>query len=120
MSNRLSGKRVLITAAGQGIGRATAIAMAREGACVFATDVNSESLQSLASELPVESETFLLDARDDVSVVSGVERAQPDILFNCAGVVHSGSVLEARGLYRGGSDASACRPAWSVARSSPG
>ena len=96
MSNRLSGKRVLITAAGQGIGRATAIAMAREGACVFATDVNSESLQYLASELPGESETFLLDARDDVSVVSGVERAQPDILFNCAGVVHSGSVLEAR------------------------
>lgn len=95
MSGRLSGKRALITAAGQGIGRASAIAMAEEGAEVFATDVNAEALEKLASDLSGVYETFVLDARDQVSVMAGVERAQPDILFNCAGFVHSGTVLEA-------------------------
>ena len=95
MSGRLLGKRALITAAGQGIGRATALAMAQEGAIVFATDVDPEALQKLSEELGGVSEIFFLDARDQESVKAGVERAQPDILFNCAGFVHSGTVLEA-------------------------
>ena len=95
MSGRLSGKRALITAAGQGIGRASAIAMAREGAFVFATDVNSQALEKLSEEIKGVSETFALDVRDQTSVAAGVKRAQPDILFNCAGFVHSGTVLEA-------------------------
>ena len=88
--NRLDGKRVLVTAAGQGIGRASALAMAAEGAQVFATDVNADALASLEGV-----ETFVLDARDTDSVVTGVARANPDVLFNCAGFVHHGSVLDA-------------------------
>ena len=87
---RLEGKRVLVTAAGQGIGRASAIAMAAEGAQVFATDVNTEALATLTG-----METFTLDARSDDSVAEGVTRAKPDVLFNCAGFVHHGSILEA-------------------------
>ena len=95
MSGRLSGKRALITAAGQGIGRATAVAMSNEGAQVFATDVNAEALETLQTELSTSCETFLLDVRDQESVIAGVARAVPDILFNCAGFVHSGTILEA-------------------------
>lgn len=89
---RLTGKRALVTAAGQGIGRASAIAMAAEGAQVFATDVNQQALADLKSD---SIDTFVLDARDNDSVVAGVEHARPDILFNCAGFVHHGSVLDA-------------------------
>ena len=94
MSGRLSGKRALITAAGQGIGRATAVAMSNEGAQVFATDVNAEALETLQAELSTSCETFLLDVRDQEGVIAGVARAAPDILFNCAGFVHSGTILE--------------------------
>lgn len=93
MANRLAGKRALVTAAGQGIGRASALAMADEGAHVFATDVNEQALAALAAEGRANIETFVLNARDDASVKAGVERAQPDILFNCAGFVHSNTVL---------------------------
>lgn len=89
---RLSGKRALVTAAGQGIGRASALAMAAEGAKVFATDVNADALADLKSE---GVETFVLDARDDASVKAGVAKAQPDVLFNCAGFVHHGDILTA-------------------------
>lgn len=96
MSNgRLSGKRALITAAGQGIGRASAIAMADEGADVFATDVNASALTSLADEVDGRIQTFEMDVLSAVSVNKGVTRAQPDILFNCAGFVHHGSILDA-------------------------
>ena len=88
---RLNGKRALVTAAGQGIGRASAIAMAAEGAKVFATDVNADAL----NDLPDGIEAFVLNALDDSSVNEGVARAQPDILFNCAGFVHHGTVLDA-------------------------
>jgi len=88
-ANRLRGKRVLVTAAGQGIGRASALAMAAEGAKVFATDVNMEALSTLE-----DVEAFVLDVRDDDSVASGVARAKPDVLFNCAGFVHHGTVLD--------------------------
>ncbi|MEM7472705.1 MAG: SDR family oxidoreductase [Pseudomonadota bacterium] len=90
--NRLSGKRALVTAAAQGIGRASALAMAQEGATVFATDVNQKGLEGLARE---NITTFVLDVRDETSVKEGVAQAQPDVLFNCAGFVHHGSVLEA-------------------------
>ena len=93
--NRLNGKRALITAAGQGIGRHTALAMAAEGAQVFATDINPDTLADLQAEAPENLETFVMDVRDDASVKAGVDRAQPDILFNCAGFVHHGSILDA-------------------------
>lgn len=92
MAGRLEGKRALVTAAGQGIGRATALAMAAEGAEVFATDVNEETLGTLTGPRLT---TFVLDVRDTASVEAGVARAEPDILFNCAGFVHHGSIEEA-------------------------
>lgn len=94
-SARLSGKRALVTAAGQGIGRASALAMAREGAQVFATDINADALATLQDEADGTLETFVMDVLDDASVTGGVARARPDILFNCAGFVHNGSVMEA-------------------------
>ena len=93
--NRLKNKRVLVTAAGQGIGRAAALAMAAEGAEVFATDINPEVLAQLKSEAIGRLEAFELDVRSEASVAAGVEVAQPDVLFNCAGFVHNGTVLEA-------------------------
>ena len=92
MGNRLSGKRALVTAAAQGIGRASALAMAREGAQVFATDVNMDALATLED---ANIDVFELNAMDAQSVNAGVARANPDILFNCAGFVHSGSILDA-------------------------
>ena len=89
---RLSGKRALITAAGQGIGRAAALAMAAEGAEVFATDVNEDALATLKAD---GIETFVMDVRSNQSVRQSVRRAAPDVLFNCAGFVHHGSVLDA-------------------------
>ena len=93
-TQRLLGKRVLVTAAGQGIGRASALAMANQGAQVFATDVNEAALSSLTQEGKGQIETFGLDVRSEDSVALGVARAQPDVLFNCAGFVHNGTVLQ--------------------------
>lgn len=92
---RLEGKRVLVTAAAQGIGRASALAMAREGAQVFATDVNGDLLSTIRGANLENIEIFELDARDDQSVIDGVARANPDVLFNCAGFVHHGTILDA-------------------------
>ncbi len=89
MSGRLEGKRALITAAGQGIGRATAEMFVAEGAEVFATDVDPDLLSGL------DCETYRMDVRDDASVTDGVAKAQPDVLFNCAGFVHHGTAEEA-------------------------
>ena len=93
MANRLAGKRALITAAGAGMGRAAALAFAREGARVVATDVNADSLQSLAGNPSIE--TALLDVTDEkvVNAFVGATGAV-DILFNCAGWVHQGSLAE--------------------------
>ncbi len=91
---RLSGKTALVTAAGQGIGRASALALAREGARVLATDLRPEALASLDGVENIA--TAPLDVRDPTgiaAVAGGMERV--DILFNCAGIVHSGSVLDA-------------------------
>lgn len=92
---RLAGKTALVTAAAQGIGRATALAMAKEGARVYATDVNSEKLSELSQEGFDNLHVFFLDACDDASAKSGVDKVRPDILFNCAGFVHAGTILEA-------------------------
>ena len=93
---RLSGKRALVTAAGQGIGRASALAMAKEGAKVFATDINTDALLTIRDQNHENIEIFELNARDDDSIKAGVEHAQPDVLFNCAGFVHHGNVLDAQ------------------------
>jgi len=89
-NGRLAGKTALITAAGQGIGRATAEAFAREGATVWATDVNEAALAGLEG-----CRTIRLDVRDDAMVASVINDAGPlDVLFNCAGVVHGGTILD--------------------------
>jgi 2-keto-3-deoxy-L-fuconate dehydrogenase len=89
---RLTGKRALVTAAGQGIGRASALAMHREGAQVLATDVNEAALASLAAE---GLETRVLNVRDPASIAAAVNAAGPlDALFNCAGFVAAGTILD--------------------------
>jgi 2-keto-3-deoxy-L-fuconate dehydrogenase len=91
---RLQGKKALLTAAGQGIGAATARAFAREGAQVYATDINDQLLQKLAAELPG-IQTKKLDVRDSQAVNALAAELGPiDILFNCAGFVHQGTILE--------------------------
>ena len=93
MANRLAGKRALVTAAGAGMGRAGALAFAREGAKVVATDINADSLQSLAATAGIE--THLLDVTNELAVNKFVESVGAvDILFNCAGWVHQGSLAE--------------------------
>ena len=89
---RLEGKRALVTAAGQGIGLASVLAMAEAGATVLATDVNEGALAEIDHP---NIETFALNVLDDASVKAGIEKAQPDVLFNCAGYVHNGTILEA-------------------------
>ena len=91
---RLQGKKAVLTAAGQGIGAATARAFAREGARVYATDVNDQLLHRLAEELPGIL-TKKLDVRDSAAVNALAAELGPiDILFNCAGFVHQGTILE--------------------------
>lgn len=92
MTDRLKGKRALVTAAGQGIGRASAIAMAREGARVLATDINAPALESL-SEHGIE--TRILNVRDPADIAKAVAAAGPvNVLFNCAGFVANGTILD--------------------------
>jgi 2-keto-3-deoxy-L-fuconate dehydrogenase len=92
MTGRLADKTAFITAAAQGIGRATAIAMAREGAHVVATDVNAAALEALAGEPNVE--TRVLDVLDDAALAQALQTLpRLSILFNCAGYVHQGSIL---------------------------
>lgn len=90
--SRLEGKTCLVTAAGQGIGRASALAMAREGARVIATDINSGALAELARE---GIETRILDVLDPQAIAqAAAEIGAPDVLFNCAGFVASGTILD--------------------------
>lgn len=90
---KLDGKVCLITAAAQGIGRATVEAFAREGAHVVATDINEAKLAELKGLANVETRVLnVLDAQAVNSAVAEIGRI--DILFNCAGVVHNGSILE--------------------------
>jgi 2-keto-3-deoxy-L-fuconate dehydrogenase len=90
MSQRLKGKTALLTAAGQGIGRATAEAFMREGARVIATDINLALLNDLAG-----CATRQLDVTDAAAITAlAAETSRVDILFNCAGFVDSGTILD--------------------------
>ena len=98
MAGRLEGKKTLITAAGQGIGRSTVLAFAREGAHVLATDINPDSLDLLKKEF-LESATNIETCVLDVNNLQAIqqlaeEKGAVDVLFNCAGFVHHGSILD--------------------------
>ena len=93
MSGRLQGKNALVTAAAQGIGRAVALAFAREGAAVTATDINLDKLQELASTPGIAVRT--LDVTDKSAIASlAAELRTPQVLVNCAGFVHHGTILD--------------------------
>ena len=94
MAGRLNGKRAVITAAGQGMGRATALAFAGEGAEVFATDIDEAAITELA-----EGQALITARRLDVTDAQAIEAfaadaGRVDVLFNCAGFVHHGTVLD--------------------------
>jgi len=94
MPGRLAGKTAFITAAGAGIGRATAIAMAREGAIVYATDIDKDSIDSLRAE-PGRLRSFAFDALKPRALERAVAKVEtPDIVFNCTGFVHHGTILD--------------------------
>ena len=93
-TTRLAGKKALVTAAGQGIGRAAALAFLDEGAETYATDINGEALAALKAEHP-DINTFTLDVRNAEAIAMAAHRLGPlDCLFNCAGFVHHGTVLD--------------------------
>jgi 2-keto-3-deoxy-L-fuconate dehydrogenase len=93
MGDRLRGKRAFVTAGAAGIGRASALAFAREGATVFATDIDEKGLAALTSEGV--SEVAKLDVRDTAAVAAMAKRVGTvDILLNAAGFVHHGTVLD--------------------------
>ena len=93
MSKKLDGKIAVVTAAGQGIGRASALAFAEAGATVWATDINETALASLDGIANIK--TTRLDVLDADAVAGFFGRiGRVDVLFNCAGVVHGGTVLE--------------------------
>ena len=94
MTNRLKNKRALITAAGQGIGLATALLFANEGAEVVATDINPDTLNSLSNG-NLRIETRLLDVTNPEEIQQVAEKMGViDVLFNCAGFVHHGTILD--------------------------
>src|SRR5690349_3573667 len=89
---RLQGKTAFVTAAGQGIGRATALAFAREGARVIATDIDAGLLDALAGT--ANCRVLRLDVRDAAAIQAAAAEVGPvDVLFNGAGFVHAGDVL---------------------------
>jgi 2-keto-3-deoxy-L-fuconate dehydrogenase len=91
MANRLTAKKALVTAAGQGIGRATALAFAAEGASVVASDIDEAKLL----DLPDTIERRRLDVTDKKAVATlALELGELDVLFNCAGFVHHGTILD--------------------------
>ena len=93
MTGRLQQKTALVTAAAQGIGKATAIAMAKEGAKVLATDINENLLSELSMEDGIEIAKFDVLDRDAATAVAS-ERGAFDIIANVAGFVHHGTILD--------------------------
>ncbi len=91
---RLAGKKALVTAAGQGIGRASVLALAAEGAQVLATDVNASLLAEYQGVANIT--TAQLDVLDKAAITALVVQIDtPNVVFNCAGFVHAGSILQA-------------------------
>ncbi|MBI0534920.1 SDR family oxidoreductase [Roseomonas sp. KE2513] len=108
MAGRLAGKRAFITAAGQGIGRAIALAFAREGARVLATDRHADKLAGLEG-----CETAVLDVLDDDAFTGAVQGAGPlDAMVNCAGVVHQNTALTCTDAEWEAAFALNCRATW--------
>lgn len=93
MAGRLAGKRAFITAAGQGMGRATAEAFAAEGAEVIATDIAADKLESLAALPGITARVLDVTRAEDIAACVG-QTGPIDILFNCAGMVPGGTILE--------------------------
>ncbi len=93
MTGRLQGKTALVTAAAQGIGKATALAMAREGASVLATDINRELLAELSGQTGIEVATLDVLSKEAVTGLAD-ERGAFDVLANIAGFVHHGTILD--------------------------
>jgi 2-keto-3-deoxy-L-fuconate dehydrogenase len=94
MAGRLAGKTAFITAAAQGMGQAAALAFAREGARVWATDVNAQQLKGMEGKDGIR--TRPLDVTDEAAIARiAQEVGDTDVLFNCAGIVHNGSILDA-------------------------
>ena len=93
MADRLKGKRAFVTAAAAGIGRACALAFAREGATVYVTDIDEKALASLKNDGI--ADVAKLDVRDSAAVAAAAKRiGKVDILLNAAGFVHNGTVLD--------------------------
>ena len=94
MSGRLEGKKIIVTAAGQGIGKATAIAFHNEGAHVIATDLNEKTLADLNKEYPnIKIKT--LDSTDNKAILDFVKTLdEVNVLFNAVGFVHHGTILD--------------------------
>ena len=94
MTDRLKGKTILVTSAAQGIGKASALAMAREGAKVYATDIRADLLDNLAKEHPHISTLVLNVLQPDAIAAAAGQVGGIDVLFNCSGFVHSGTILD--------------------------
>ena len=96
MKNRLEGKKILVTAAGQGIGKATAIAFHNEGANVVASDINEKTLKELNNEYP-NIKIQKLDSTQNNEILEFIKTFDEiDVLFNAVGFVHHGSILECK------------------------
>ncbi|MET3857209.1 SDR family oxidoreductase [Rhizobium sp. OAE497] len=93
MTGRLEGKTAVVTAAGQGMGRATVLAFLREGARVWATDIDAAKLETLNEHAGVTTRKLDVLNPAEITAFAG-EIGAPDILFNCAGFVHHGSILD--------------------------
>jgi 2-keto-3-deoxy-L-fuconate dehydrogenase len=94
MAGRLAGKTAFITAAGQGMGRAAAVAFAREGAQVWATDMNTKTVGALEGQHGIRARVLDVTEENAIKKLSD-EAGAIDVLFNCAGIVHHGSILDA-------------------------
>ena len=90
---RLHGKEILVTAAAQGIGRAVAVTFAEEGANVLATDINAEKLSELDAIKGIRTKILNVTDYDAVKALAK-EVTKIDVLFNCAGIVHNGTILD--------------------------